>query len=204
METDRRESIRLSLRSLAEAHSATLVVLTRTYELLCRELALDPLDYFEHRRAEPSPPAPAACPVIDRSRFTVSFRGRTCCLGNTIPFRFLARLAGRPNRYASHEDLIEDVWGGECSDDALRSVVKNLRRRLRGAGLGEVADAIDGSQPGHYALRLTQYRQGGPPGYGLRSMLVTQAGEHKGMLPRGDRKALQTDRVILVPGPEEE
>jgi hypothetical protein len=35
-------------------------------------------------------------------------------------------------------------------------------------------------------------------------MLVNQAGEHKGELPSGERKSLQTDRVILVPGPAQE
>jgi DNA-binding response OmpR family regulator len=153
MNADRRDSIRDSLRRLAEAHAATMEVMERTYALLCEELALDPQECL-NRPTDPELPPDHPRPVIDRSRFTVSFHGRTCRLGNTIPFRFLVRLAERPNRYAAHEHLIDEVWGGECSDDALRSVVKNLRRRLRAAGLGELADAIDGSEPGHYALRL--------------------------------------------------
>lgn len=153
MNTDRRESIRLSLRSLAEAHAATMDVMVRTYDLLCKELALDPLDYFEQRRGV-TPTPEAADLAIDNSRFVVTFHEHNCCLGNTIPFRFLARLAERPNQYVTHQDLIDDVWGGECSDDALRSVVKHLRRRLRAAGLGDLADAIDGSTPGHYTLRV--------------------------------------------------
>src|SRR3546814_13897185 len=48
------------------------------------------------------------------------------------------------------------------------------------------------------------YRQGGPPGYGLRRMLIDQGGEQKGVLTRGEHKSIQTDRIILVPGPEEE
>jgi hypothetical protein len=35
-------------------------------------------------------------------------------------------------------------------------------------------------------------------------MLIDQTGESKGLLKRGERKSLQTDRVILVPGPAEE
>jgi hypothetical protein len=35
-------------------------------------------------------------------------------------------------------------------------------------------------------------------------MLINAAGEPKGVLHRGERKSLQTDRVILVPGPEDE
>jgi hypothetical protein len=54
--------------------------------------------------------------------------------------------------------------------------------------------------------RLIQlgFRQGGPAGYGLRRMLIDQNGSPKGLLKRGEHKSLQTDRVILVPGPEEE
>lgn len=151
MKTDRRDSIRNSLRCLAEAHAAAMRILEHTYQLLCEEFAPDLAEYLR-----PTPPASAddLRPVINPSLFTVVFRGRTCRLGNTIPFRFLARLAETPERYVPHQDLIDDLWDGVCSDDALRSVVKNLRRRLRGAGLGELADAIDGLTRGHYALRF--------------------------------------------------
>src|SRR2546428_4053153 len=48
------------------------------------------------------------------------------------------------------------------------------------------------------------FRQGGPPGYGLRRNLIDQVGATKGELTRGEHKSIQTDRVILVPGPPEE
>ena len=48
------------------------------------------------------------------------------------------------------------------------------------------------------------YRQGGPAGFGLRRALLNERGEVKAELKRGEHKSLQTDRVILVPGPEEE
>jgi hypothetical protein len=48
------------------------------------------------------------------------------------------------------------------------------------------------------------YKQGGAAGYGLRRMLIDQAGRHKGVLKIGEHKSLQTDRVILVRGPDEE
>ncbi len=35
-------------------------------------------------------------------------------------------------------------------------------------------------------------------------MLIDQAGQPKGALKIGEQKSLQTDRVVLVPGPEEE
>jgi len=56
------------------------------------------------------------------------------------------------------------------------------------------------------ACRLIQlgYKQGGTAGFGLRRMLVDQNGEHKAVLRMGEQKSLQTDRVVLVAGPEEE
>jgi len=48
------------------------------------------------------------------------------------------------------------------------------------------------------------FRQGGPAGYGLRRTLIDQQGAIKSELTRGEHKSLQTDRVILVPGPEDE
>ena len=47
------------------------------------------------------------------------------------------------------------------------------------------------------------YRQGGPPGFGLRRMLVDEQGRHKGLLDRGEQKSIATDRVVLVQGPDE-
>jgi len=48
------------------------------------------------------------------------------------------------------------------------------------------------------------YRQGGASGYGLRRMLIDQNHQQQKILKRGEYKSLQTDRVILVPGPGEE
>jgi DNA invertase Pin-like site-specific DNA recombinase len=48
------------------------------------------------------------------------------------------------------------------------------------------------------------FRQGGPAGFGLRRLLVDQQRTPKFLLARGENKSIFTDRVILVPGPEEE
>lgn len=48
------------------------------------------------------------------------------------------------------------------------------------------------------------FRQGGVAGFGLRRMLLDEAGKQKQELAMGQRKSLQTERVILVPGPDEE
>ncbi len=69
-------------------------------------------------------------------------------------FRFVQRLARRPDTYLTYNELLRDVWDGVRSDAAIRSVVKRLRRALREAGMDDLADAIDGSTPGRYALRI--------------------------------------------------
>jgi hypothetical protein len=48
------------------------------------------------------------------------------------------------------------------------------------------------------------FRQGGPPGFGLRRQLVDERRNSKGLLDRLQHKSIQTDRVILVPGPGDE
>src|SRR5688572_676782 len=48
------------------------------------------------------------------------------------------------------------------------------------------------------------FRQGGPAGFGLRRQLIDEHRQPKGELAVGARKSLQTDRVILVPGPDNE
>ncbi|MGE2079313.1 recombinase family protein [Enterobacter asburiae] len=48
------------------------------------------------------------------------------------------------------------------------------------------------------------YHQGGMPGYGLRRLLVDENGIAKEILGFRKRKSIQTDRVILIPGPKNE
>lgn len=83
-----------------------------------------------------------------------------------------------------------------------------------GADLGEFIDrygAADFSKKlslrvfrGQCRLITLGYRQGGHPGFGLRRLLLDEKGNKKFLLKRGDRKSLQTDRVILVEGPAHE
>lgn len=46
--------------------------------------------------------------------------------------------------------------------------------------------------------------QGGEPGYGLRRCVVDGAGKPLSVLQRGEPKPLQSQRLVLVPGPPEE
>lgn len=156
MNTKRRDLIQRSLRGLAESYTATMDLLEQTLSLLCDELALDPLTYFRTRRNLSRPEPGPEHFITDPSFFTATFRGKTCFLGNTLPFKFLGRLARRRNTYVTYEDLLFEVWENRRSDSAVRSVAKTLRRKLRQAGMSDLAAAIDGTVPGHYALRLVK------------------------------------------------
>jgi DNA invertase Pin-like site-specific DNA recombinase len=81
------------------------------------------------------------------------------------------------------------------------TIVKSVKRAMAGEYSRELSVKVFAGQ-----CRLIElgYRQGGPAGFGLRRALLNERGEVKAELKRGEHKSLQTDRVILVPGPEEE
>ncbi len=83
----------------------------------------------------------------------------------------------------------------------ITSVFKSIKRTMAGEYSRELSIKVFAGQ-----CRLIEmgFRQGGAPGFGLRRMLIDERGNPKGELKRGEHKSLQTDRVILVPGPEEE
>ena len=81
------------------------------------------------------------------------------------------------------------------------TIIKSVKRAMAGEYSRELSTKVF---KGQCKLIEMGYRQGGPAGYGLRRMLVDIKGETKGTLKRGEQKSLQTDRVVLVPGPEEE
>jgi len=81
------------------------------------------------------------------------------------------------------------------------TIIKTVKRAMAGEYSRELSRKVFQGQ-----CRLIElgYRQGGRAGYGLRRMRVDDRGEHLGELAVGERKSLQTDRVILVLGPPEE
>lgn len=81
------------------------------------------------------------------------------------------------------------------------SVLKTLKRSMAAEYSRELSVKVFSGQ-----CRLIEmgFRQGGPAGYGLRRQLIDRNQEPKGLLGLGERKSLQTDRVILVPGPAPE
>lgn len=81
------------------------------------------------------------------------------------------------------------------------NIIKSVKRSMAGEYSRELSTKVFQG-----ACRLIQlgFKQGGAAGFGLRRMLVDSAGKHKGVLKVGEHKSLQTDRVVLVPGPSDE
>src|SRR5438445_11037200 len=88
------------------------------------------------------------------------------------------------------------------NDGSLSStLLKTIKRTMAGEYSRELSVKVFAGQ-----CRLIElgFRQGGLAGYGLRRQLIDQDRNTKGILARGMYKSIQTDRVILVPGPEAE
>lgn len=89
----------------------------------------------------------------------------------------------------------------ENDGSPVSTIVKGVKRAMAGEYSRELSTKVFAGQ-----CRLIElgFRQGGPAGYGLRRVLLDQNGSVKAQLIRGEHKSLQTDRVILMPGPEDE
>ena len=89
----------------------------------------------------------------------------------------------------------------ENDGSPVSTIVKGVKRAMAGEYSRELSAKVFAGQ-----CRLIEmgFRQGGPAGYGLRRTLIDQTGSTKAELKRGEHKSLQTDRVILTPGPETE
>lgn len=125
--------------------------------------------------------------------YDISRWGRFQDADESAYYEYLCKQAGIEVHYCA-EQFEND--GGPTS-----TIIKSVKRAMAGEYSRELSSKVFKGQ-----CRLIElgYRQGGTAGYGLRRMLINQAGEAKGALARGEQKSLQTDRVILVPGPDEE
>ena len=83
----------------------------------------------------------------------------------------------------------------------MSAVIKSLKRAMAGEYSRELSTKVFAGQ---CRLITLGYRQGGTAGYGLRRLLLDPNGQPKTTLARGERKSLQTERVILAPGPDHE
>lgn len=126
--------------------------------------------------------------VLDVTRW-----GRFQDADESAYYEYICRRAGIEVQYVAEQF--------ENDGSPVSTIVKGVKRAMAGEYSRELSAKVFAGQ-----CRLIElgYRQGGPAGYGLRRMLIDEQGQEKGLLKRGEHKSLQTDRVVLVPGPEEE
>ena len=125
--------------------------------------------------------------------YDVSRWGRFQDADESAHYEYLCKQAGIKVIYCAEQF---DNDGSPVS-----TIVKGVKRAMAGEYSRELSAKVFAGQ-----CRLIEigYRQGGPAGYGLRRVLLDQSGALKAELHRGEHKSLQTDRVILRPGPPEE
>lgn len=125
--------------------------------------------------------------------YDISRWGRFQDADESAYYEYICRRAGIQVAYCAEQF--------ENNGSPASTIIKSVKRAMAGEYSRELSTKVFAGQ-----CRLIElgYRQGGVAGYGLRRVLVDQQGLMKGQLARGEHKSLQTDRVILMPGPEEE
>jgi len=125
--------------------------------------------------------------------YDVSRWGRFQDADESAYYEYICRRAGISVHYCAEQF--------ENDGSPISTIVKGVKRAMAGEYSRELSTKVFAGQ-----CRLIElgYRQGGPAGFGLRRTLVDQAGAVKGSLGRGEHKSIQTDRVVLSPGPEPE
>src|SRR5277367_2970387 len=125
--------------------------------------------------------------------YDVSRWGRFQDTDESAHYEFLCKSAGVPVHYCAETF---------ANDGTLPSLImKALKRTMAGEYSRELGVKV---LAGQKRLAHLGFKQGGPPGYGLRRMLVNPDRMPKQILETGERKSIATDRVTLVPGPPAE
>lgn len=125
--------------------------------------------------------------------YDVSRWGRFQDVDEAAHYEFLCRSAGVPVRYCAEQF--------ENDGSPASSIMKSLKRTMAAEYSRELGIKV---AAGQRRLALLGFRVVGTAGYGLRRMMVSPDGRRRIILKDGERKAIHTDRTILVPGPKEE
>lgn len=125
--------------------------------------------------------------------YDVSRWGRFQDADESAYYEYICKRAGISVQYCAEQF--------ENDGSPVSTIVKGVKRAMAGEYSRELSVKVFAGQ-----CRLIErgFRQGGPPGFGLRRSLIDQAGAPKGELGPGEHKSIQTDRVVLVLGPTDE
>jgi DNA invertase Pin-like site-specific DNA recombinase len=125
--------------------------------------------------------------------YDVSRWGRFQDVDESAYYEFICKKAGIQVHYC-----VEDF---ENDGSFASTIAKYLKRTMAGQYSRDLSTKVFIGQ-----CRITElgFWHGGQPGYGLRRQLIDDRGTPRTQLEYGQQKFLQTDRVILKPGPTSE
>jgi DNA invertase Pin-like site-specific DNA recombinase len=126
--------------------------------------------------------------VLDVSRW-----GRFQDVDQAAHYEYLCRAAGLKVAYVA-EPFENDL-------SAVSVIMKTLKRIMAGEYSRELSVKLSRA---HEQQARLGFKQGGTLVYGFRRLLLDEKGTPRFVLDPGQRKAISTDRVIIVPGPPQE
>lgn len=125
--------------------------------------------------------------------YDVSRWGRFQDADESAYYEFICREAGIAVQYCAEQF--------ENDGSLSATIIKSMKRAMAGEYSRELSVKVF---TGQCRLIRLGFRQGGAAGFGLRRYLVDEHRQPKAVLNHGEQKSLQTDRVVLRPGPPEE
>lgn len=125
--------------------------------------------------------------------YEVSRWGRFQNADEAAHYEYICKRAGVNVQYCAEQF--------ENNDSLITTLLKGMKRAMAAEFSRELSVKV---LEGQKRLTRLGFRRGGTPGYGLRRMMIDEHGRPKGLLAFRQEKNLQTDRVILVPGPANE
>jgi DNA invertase Pin-like site-specific DNA recombinase len=125
--------------------------------------------------------------------YDVSRWGRFQDADESAYYEFICKEAGVQVLYCAEQF--------ENDGSVSSTILKNVKRAMAGEYSRELSTKVFVAQ-----CRMVKmgFWRGGTPGFGLRRQLVDENRKPKTILEIGQRKSLQTDRIVLVPGPPSE
>jgi DNA invertase Pin-like site-specific DNA recombinase len=124
--------------------------------------------------------------------YDVSRWGRFPDVDEAAHYEFLCKKAGLQVRYCAEQF--------ENDNSTTSNLLKALKRTMAGEYSRELSVKVSAGQQ---RLAAMGFWQGGVAPFGMLRQLVSQNGEVKEILKSGQWKNITTDRVILMPGPQE-
>lgn len=125
--------------------------------------------------------------------YDVSRWGRFQDTDEAAYYEFVCRRAGKAVIYCAEP----------CKNEGtpMASIIKGLKRVMAGEYSRELSSKVKAVQQ-----RIAQmgFHVGARATFGFRRLILDNDGKPRNLMEFGERKAIQTNRVVLVPGPKRE